>query len=160
MSWPRCGRAMPPQDVEAALMQREENEILRQKINEIGAAIIRAASELRRDRAEKMTSRRTRRRGGYTLPKRPQRPWPFRWPRRPCSIRELRHQRVGNLEIGIDVLHVVIVFEHADEAQNFFARFIVDADRIVRLPDQARLAWLAEFRLRALARPRAGFRSW
>ena len=35
---------MPPQDVEAALMQREENEILRQKINEIGAAIIRAAS--------------------------------------------------------------------------------------------------------------------
>ena len=36
--------AMPPQDVETALMQREENEILRQKINEIGAAIIRAAS--------------------------------------------------------------------------------------------------------------------
>ena len=36
--------ALPPQDVEAALMQREENEILRQKINEIGAAIIRAAS--------------------------------------------------------------------------------------------------------------------
>jgi chromosome segregation ATPase len=36
--------ALPPHDVEAALMQREENEILRQKINEIGAAIIRAAS--------------------------------------------------------------------------------------------------------------------
>jgi hypothetical protein len=36
--------ALPPQDVEAALMQREENEILRQKINEIGVAIIRAAS--------------------------------------------------------------------------------------------------------------------
>jgi chromosome segregation ATPase len=37
-------RAMlPPQDVDAALMQREENEILRHKINEIGAAIIRAA---------------------------------------------------------------------------------------------------------------------
>lgn len=36
--------ALPPQDAEAALMQREENEILRQKINEIGAAIIRAAS--------------------------------------------------------------------------------------------------------------------
>jgi hypothetical protein len=32
-----------PQDAEAQLMQREENEILRQKINEIGAAIIRAA---------------------------------------------------------------------------------------------------------------------
>jgi len=37
-------RAMlPPKDVEAARMQREENEILRQKINEIGAAIIHAA---------------------------------------------------------------------------------------------------------------------
>ena len=33
---------LPPQDVDAALMQREENEILRHKINEIGAAIIRA----------------------------------------------------------------------------------------------------------------------
>jgi hypothetical protein len=36
--------ALPPHEAEAALMQREENEILRQKINEIGAAIIRAAS--------------------------------------------------------------------------------------------------------------------
>jgi len=35
---------LPPQDAEAALMQREENEILRRKINEIGAAIIHAAS--------------------------------------------------------------------------------------------------------------------
>jgi chromosome segregation ATPase len=34
---------LPPQDVDAPLMQREENEILRHKINEIGAAIIRAA---------------------------------------------------------------------------------------------------------------------
>jgi hypothetical protein len=34
---------LPPHDVEAALLQREENEILRRKINEIGAAIIRAA---------------------------------------------------------------------------------------------------------------------
>ena len=34
---------MPPQDVDAALAQREENEILRRKITEIGAAIIRAA---------------------------------------------------------------------------------------------------------------------
>jgi chromosome segregation ATPase len=32
-----------PQDAHAALMQREENEILRHKINEIGAAIVRAA---------------------------------------------------------------------------------------------------------------------
>ena len=35
--------ALPPQDAGAALKQREENEILRHKINEIGAAIIRAA---------------------------------------------------------------------------------------------------------------------
>ncbi|MGH6820289.1 MAG: hypothetical protein ACREDU_05435 [Methylocella sp.] len=34
---------LPPHDVEAALLQREENEILRHKIKEIGAAIIRAA---------------------------------------------------------------------------------------------------------------------
>jgi chromosome segregation ATPase len=36
---------LPPQDAGAAFNQREENEILRQKINEIGAAIIRAASD-------------------------------------------------------------------------------------------------------------------
>ncbi|MGI8569677.1 MAG: hypothetical protein ACR2KT_11700 [Methylocella sp.] len=35
---------LSPQDADAALKQREENEILRHKINEIGAAIIRAAS--------------------------------------------------------------------------------------------------------------------
>jgi chromosome segregation ATPase len=35
---------LPPQDTDAALAQREENEILRRKIHEIGAAIIRAAS--------------------------------------------------------------------------------------------------------------------
>jgi hypothetical protein len=35
--------SLPPQDADAALRQREENEILRHKINEIGAAIIRAA---------------------------------------------------------------------------------------------------------------------
>ncbi len=34
---------LPPEDVDGAVMQREENEILRHKINEIGAAIIRAA---------------------------------------------------------------------------------------------------------------------
>jgi chromosome segregation ATPase len=39
----RLRATLHPQDVDAALMQREENEILRHKINEIGAAIIRAA---------------------------------------------------------------------------------------------------------------------
>ncbi|MGH6936068.1 MAG: hypothetical protein ACRED2_07785, partial [Methylocella sp.] len=34
---------LPPHDVDATRMLREENEILRHKINEIGAAIIRAA---------------------------------------------------------------------------------------------------------------------
>ncbi|HUB63475.1 MAG TPA: hypothetical protein VL996_03370 [Methylocella sp.] len=34
---------LPPQDAEVTLMQREENEILRHKIKEIGAAVIRAA---------------------------------------------------------------------------------------------------------------------
>lgn len=34
---------LPPQDEEAALMLREENELLRQKIAEIGAAVVRAA---------------------------------------------------------------------------------------------------------------------
>src|SRR4029453_11554403 len=35
--------AMSPQDAAATLMQREENAILRQKLSEIGTAIIRAA---------------------------------------------------------------------------------------------------------------------
>jgi chromosome segregation ATPase len=35
--------ALPPEDATAMLMQREENEILREKIKEIGAAVIRSA---------------------------------------------------------------------------------------------------------------------
>lgn len=34
---------LPPQDIATVLMQREENEVLRQKISEIGATVIRAA---------------------------------------------------------------------------------------------------------------------
>jgi chromosome segregation ATPase len=43
---------LPPHDVEAARLQREENEILRHKINEIGAAIIRAAGGVEAAREE------------------------------------------------------------------------------------------------------------
>ena len=66
-------------------------------------------------------------------------------PLRAALAGELRHQRVGNLKIGVDVLHVVILFEHSNEAQNLFARVVVDANRIMRLPSQIRLARLAEF---------------
>src|SRR5262249_52575849 len=67
---------------------------------------------------------------------------------------EFCHKRVGNLEIRIDVLNVVVVFERTDKAEDYFASFIVDADRILRFPDQACLARRAEFhfqRLRHLA---------
>lgn len=44
---------LPAQGTDAILKQREENEILRQKLNELGAAIIRAATDGARDLQEK-----------------------------------------------------------------------------------------------------------
>jgi hypothetical protein len=46
-----------------------------------------------------------------------------------------RHQRVGNLEVRGDVLHVVVVLQRADEAQDLLARLVVDGDRGLRPPD-------------------------
>src|SRR5271165_2839226 len=46
----------------------------------------------------------------------------------------LGDQRVGNLEVGGDVLHVVIILEQADQAQDLFARLVVDRDRVLRSP--------------------------
>src|SRR6266849_1467668 len=60
---------------------------------------------------------------------------------------DLGHQRVGDLEIGKNVLHVVAVLERLDQAQQFFALLVVEPDRALRLPHQGGLARLAEPRL-------------
>src|SRR4051794_39488128 len=57
----------------------------------------------------------------------------------------LRHQRVGHLEIRVDVLHVVVLVEQVDQFQQFLAGDVVDRDGVLRLPGQRRLARLAEF---------------
>src|ERR1700733_6211253 len=53
-------------------------------------------------------------------------------------------QRVGNFEIGIDVLHIVVLAERLDELEEFFALLVVDRDRILRPPYQRGLARFAE----------------
>jgi len=58
---------LSPQDAEAVLLQREENEILRQKIKEIGAAVIRAASSSIEATSKKTGEERLDR--GYNLSK-------------------------------------------------------------------------------------------
>ena len=80
--------------------------------------------------------------------------------RRAALALHLRHQRLGNLEVGGDVLNVVVVFERADETQDLFARLVVDGDRVLRPPDdcgldRARRTWpRAPFAPRAAPRPR------
>src|SRR5713226_4120062 len=59
----------------------------------------------------------------------------------------LGHQRVGDLEIGKNVLHVVAVLQRLDQAQQLFALLVVEPDRALRLPHQGGLARLAEPRL-------------
>src|SRR3954466_1642044 len=52
-------------------------------------------------------------------------------------------QRVRDLEVGIDVLHVVVLLEGLDQAQQLLALLVVDRHGVLRLPDQRRLARLA-----------------
>jgi hypothetical protein len=59
-------------------------------------------------------------------------------------------QRVGNLEIGIDVLDVVVLVERLNEFEEFFALLVVDRDRILRPPYQRGLARFAEFSFQCL----------
>src|ERR1700743_2145422 len=66
-------------------------------------------------------------------------------------------KRVGDLEIGVDVLHVVMFVEEIDQLDQLLAGFVVDGDGILRLPDQGRLAGLAKFRLEALGDLAKGF---
>src|ERR1700677_343473 len=56
-------------------------------------------------------------------------------------------QRVGNLEIGIDILHVVVLVQQVDQLQQLLAGLVVHRHGILRLPGQRRLAGLAEFGL-------------
>src|SRR5437588_9742330 len=59
----------------------------------------------------------------------------------------LGDQRVGDLEIGIDVLDVVVVLQRSDQAQQLLALLVVDGNRVLRLPGERGLARLAELRL-------------
>src|SRR5260370_29512010 len=71
-------------------------------------------------------------------------------PMTPTLCAEPLHQRVRYLEIGVDVLHVVVLVEGLDQLEEFLALLVVDGDRVLRLPHQRRLARLSEFRLQRL----------
>src|SRR5256885_10303052 len=59
-------------------------------------------------------------------------------------------QRVRNLEIGIDVLHVVVLIQEIDQLQQLLAGLVIHRQGIVRFPGQRRLAGFAEFSLQRL----------
>src|SRR5271163_2533432 len=68
------------------------------------------------------------------------------------SALELRDQRIGNLEIGGDVLHIVVFLERADQFQNLLARLVLYHHGILRPPDERGLARLAKVGLQRLLR--------
>src|ERR1700692_2445519 len=74
------------------------------------------------------------------------------------SPAHLRHQRVGNLEIGVDVLDVVVLVQEVDQLEQLLAALVVDRHGVLRLPGQRRLARFAEFRLQRLGDLAKGLR--
>ena len=64
-------------------------------------------------------------------------------------IRHLLHERVGQLEVAVDVLHVVMLLQRLHQPHELLAGLVVDGDRGLRLPDQLGGLRLAELRLRA-----------
>ena len=50
----------------------------------------------------------------------------------------LLHQRVRHLEIGVDVLHVVVLVERLDQLEQLLALLVVDRDGVLRLPGERR----------------------
>src|SRR5580692_1729497 len=62
----------------------------------------------------------------------------------------LGDQRVGDLEIGVDVLDVVVLVQQVDQLQQLLAGLVVHRHGILRFPGQRRLAGLAEFGLQRL----------
>src|SRR5258708_30423860 len=71
---------------------------------------------------------------------------------------QLLHQCVGDLEIGVDVLHVVVLAERLHQPQDLLALLVIDRDGALRLPHQGGLARLAEFRLHPLGHVAQRFR--
>src|SRR5918993_1983143 len=61
-----------------------------------------------------------------------------------------RHRRLRDLEVHEDVLHVVVVLERLDEADQFFRRLVVDIDRILGAPDEGGFLRFAEAGLERL----------
>src|SRR5271166_4970675 len=64
--------------------------------------------------------------------------------RRAALSLHLRDQCVGNLEVGGDVLDVVVVLELAEQSKQPLARLVVDRNSVLRPPDEGRLARFAE----------------
>ena len=62
----------------------------------------------------------------------------------------LGHQRVGNLEIGVDVLHIVVLVQMINQFQQLLTGLVVHRHGVVRLPGQRRLARFAELGLQRL----------
>src|SRR5580692_10059843 len=62
----------------------------------------------------------------------------------------LGDQCVGSLEIGVDILDVVMLVQQVDQLQQLLAGLVVHRHGILRLPRQRRLAGLAEFCLQRL----------
>ena len=57
-------------------------------------------------------------------------------------------QRVGDVEIRIDILHVVALVEQLDQLDDLFAGLVIKRNRVLRLPEHRRFARLAEFGLK------------
>ena len=75
----------------------------------------------------------------------------------PTSPAHLGDQRVRNLEVGVDVLDVVVLVQQVHQLQQLLAGVVVDGDRVLRLPGQRRLAGFAEFRFERLGDIPKGF---
>ncbi len=59
------------------------------------------------------------------------------WIEKRVSARHPLHQRIRDLEVREDILHVVMLVEQSQKLDDLFARLVVDADRVLRLPDEA-----------------------
>ncbi len=62
----------------------------------------------------------------------------------------LGDERIRHFKIRVNILHIVMLVEHVDEFQHLLTLLVVDCHRVLRFPDQRRLARLAEFRFQRL----------
>ena len=67
---------------------------------------------------------------------------------------EPRHHVFGHFEIGVDVLHIIAVFEGFEQLEEARRGLLVDRRGGLRAPDEARRAGRAESASRARREPR------